>query len=126
MKSVKAEDVFSDNKGKSSMELKSFVKNARQMQEKRFGNRKKLNAHMNSSDIKRYINLNDEEENFIKELFKKGMISMRGLHKMLKLARTIADMDKRDELSLSDLMEASMYRGVEEHLYGGGYNDSYR
>ena len=50
-------------------------------------------------------------------------LSARGCDKVLKVARTIADMEEKETIALSHLCEAAAYRGIEEKYWGGGNDE---
>ena len=47
-------------------------------------------------------------------------MSMRTYHKVLKVARTIADLEEEERIQIAHLSEAVNYRGIEDQLYGTG------
>jgi magnesium chelatase family protein len=73
---------------------------------------------MGAKDIEHFCPLNDESRSFIGKIFELKSLSMRTYHKVLKVARTIADLEGSEDISISHLSEAVSYRGLEEHLYG--------
>jgi len=85
------------------------VKRARESQKKRFmGNT--LNAHMSAPAINKYIKLDDEQRRLLNTAAEKMALSGRAFHKVIKVARTIADLDGRDNISQEDILEALNYR----------------
>lgn len=99
----------------SSFDLKQLVDKAARAQFKRFGT-SKYNSEMNSSDIEKYCTLEVDAEVILKKAFDVLGLSMRGYHKILKLARTIADLDSRDDISAHDIKEAINYRSLDKVL----------
>ena len=73
---------------------------------------------MGAKDIEKFCPLNDESKSFIGKIFELKSLSMRTYHKVLKVARTIADLEGAEDISISHLSEAVSYRGLEDHLYG--------
>ena len=57
-----------------------------------------------------------EAENLIKKAFDKLNLSMRGYHKILKVARTIADLDAQEMIHAPHIQEAIMYRSLDQTL----------
>ena len=68
------------------------------------------NSHMSSKHIQSYIVLDDQSKNFIKQASNSLSLSPRVIHRTLKLARTIADMDDCDEVLTKHIAEALQYR----------------
>ena len=56
----------------------------------------------------------------MRRIFKQMNLSARGYHRILRVARTIADLAGEESISLAHLGEAICYRGVEEKYWGGG------
>lgn len=95
----------------SSQKIRERVENARSIQQKRFeGKKAKTNSEMGISDIKNYCQIDKDTENILKEAVEKLAISARGYHKILKLARTIADLENQEKIEKKDVAEAIQYR----------------
>lgn len=94
----------------SSARLKQGVINAVSIQQKRFGCLGKYNSHMNSNEVQQYCILTSDAEDIIEKAFIKLNLSMRAYHKTLKLARTIADMDNSEIITITHISEALMYK----------------
>ena len=103
----------------SSSELQRQVEKARERQIKRFSSETHIswNSQMGPSEIERYCPLGKEEAEFMKKIFSLKNLSMRTYHKILKVARTIADLEGEESIGISHLSEAVSYRVVEEKLY---------
>ena len=100
-------------KGKniSSKILKEKVEKAIEIQEKRFNNRKTCrNAHMNQDEIKKFCKLGTESNNFLELAFKNLGLSARSYFKIIKVSRTIADLEQSDQIKTEHLQEACQYR----------------
>ncbi len=104
----------------SSTELRKKVHRAREVQRMRFKNCRHLlvNADMGARDIERFCPLSDKSKAFIEKIFELKSMSMRTFHKVLKVSRTIADLEDAQEISITHLSEAVSYRGLEDQLYG--------
>lgn len=106
-----------DNKMTDSESMKKAVMRARKIQLKRFSDMDiKYNSQMSTKDIKRFCKLGAEEEKLMKRIFSKKHITARGYSKILKTARTIADIDGNDNITTANLSEAFYYRGIPEKL----------
>ncbi len=90
-----------------------IVENARKIQEKRYGKLKlktKTNAELSSKDLVKHIKLTESVKALLNESAKKLDLSARSYHRIIKLARTIADMESVDEISENHILEALQYR----------------
>ena len=103
-------------KSQSSQEMLEVVLQAVEIQEKRFGTKNMFNAHMTPDLIETNCILTDAAEHTIKKAFEVLSLSMRGYHKILKVARTIADLDKCDIIDIPHIREAIMYRSLDQNL----------
>ena len=72
---------------------------------------------MSGRDVKKYCPVTKEQEVFLKKVFEQKGLSARAYHRILKVARTIADLRGADEIALGDLAEAVGYRGPEEKFW---------
>ena len=103
--------------GLSSAEMRELVKRARELQESRYkGTNIKFNSDLTMKDCEKYCCLGKEEQSYTERLSKKMQLSARGYHHLLKVARTIADLEGSEEIRLPHLAEAMSYRNMEpEH-----------
>lgn len=99
----------------SSKSIKSRVDKARELQIKRFaGSDVYTNAKMTSKMINEYCKLDDESEALMKIAFERFKISARGYTRILKVARTIADLDGSENILSKHLTEALAYRNIDK------------
>jgi magnesium chelatase family protein len=95
----------------STKELKPTVINARKTQLKRYGKIKsKTNAELSARDLVRFIKLNDNVKELLNKSAKQLDLSARSYHRIIKLARTIADMNGEKEVKENHVLEALQYR----------------
>ena len=95
----------------SSSSIRERVMRARAIQEKRFeGTDLKFNSEMSPKEIKKYCKLGAREEAYLEEAFCRMELSARAYHKVLRVARTIADIDDSADIREVHLMEALSYR----------------
>ncbi len=99
------------SKEKSSKEMFKAVERAVDIQNNRFSKR---NALMSSDEVEKYSSLNDEAEKILKQAFDVLHLSMRGYHKILKVARTIADLEGIEQIGKSHIQEAILYRSLDK------------
>lgn len=115
---VKYNDLNDDIKSKSSAELKSEVVRARQIQAKRYEDEKiKTNALLSTRQMKKYIKLSPEVEKIGQMAFNKYNFSVRSYNKVLKMARTIADLEASEEITAKHLLEAVRYRSLDDKYW---------
>ncbi len=98
--------------GKSSATLYDEVLQAVRHQQARFGGMR--NAAMSSTQVEQYCQLAPDAEQVMKLAFDKLGLSMRGYHKVLKIARTIADLDAAEVIGRKHVQEAIMYRSLDQ------------
>jgi len=108
--------------GESSEVMREKVKKARQIQRERFSKDKKIfcNAHMESRHIRMYCELDDLGRNLLKNAVDKLGLSARAYDRILKVARTIADLEGKEKISSSNIAEAIQYRSLDRKLWLGG------
>lgn len=94
----------------SSEEIKRRVLQARQMQINRAG---KCNAQLNSNEIEQHCRLTREDRLFLQTSVENLGLSMRAFHRVIKVARTIADLSEEPQISRPHLAEALGYRALD-------------
>lgn len=108
---VNYEKLAENADGESSKDILSRVIAARHTQKERFCGHKTLcNSEMSLDEIKKYCKLNGEGQNLLLAASKQLSLSARGYHRILKLARTIADLEASAEIKPSHIAEALQYR----------------
>ena len=118
IKPVKYDDLNDDTKSKSSAELKSEVVRAREIQAARYKDEKiKTNALLLTRQMKKYIKLSPEVEKIGQMAFNKYNFSVRSYNKILKMARTIADLEASEEITSKHLLEAVRYRSLDDKYW---------
>jgi len=92
--------------------LRRRIRAAREMQEKRFVNTgaPRHNSQMSAKEIEKYAILREDAETFLAHILKKSLLTARGYFRMLKVARTIADMESEERITHPHLAEAFQYR----------------
>ena len=112
---VKFLELSSAQEEESSEEIKKRVDRARKIQQQRFaGTKIHMNAKMNSKMINEFCKLDPESEEIMKLAFDKYHISARGYTRILKVARTIADLDESENITASHITEALAYRNIDK------------
>jgi magnesium chelatase family protein len=100
----------------TSHDLFTGVQNALAAQRKRFGSNNQWNAYMSSDSVDAYCTLTSEAEQIMKKTFEALRLSMRGYHKILRVARTIADIEQHAVIDVAHIQEAIMYRSLDQSL----------
>ncbi len=102
----------------SSAVIRGRVERVRQVQKERFAGREiRFNSQMNGDDIRAYCGLSREDERFFRELYRRKGLSARAYTRILKVARTIADLEGAEHIGHAHLCEAIGYRSLEEKYW---------
>lgn len=105
------EQAQSERERRASSKIRQDVIAAREKQRQRFGGEKiSYNAEMGAKQIKKFVPLTKELESFMTEATRAHGLSARGYHKVLKVARTIADLAGVDDIDKTHLSEALQFR----------------
>ena len=110
---VKTNKLLLNQKSNSdtSKEIRKKVQLARDLQTKRFKNEKIVsNSELTTKLIKKYCSLDNESQEVIKLAIEKLNLSARSYNKILKIARTIADLEKAKNIKSNHIAEALQYR----------------
>lgn len=100
-----------------SADMRKMVMRARTRQEKRFaGSAFRFNSDIGAREIKKYCVLGKEEQKYMEDIFYHMNLSVRSYHKVLKVARTIADLEESDKIRIPHLAEAVCYR-IQEGMW---------
>jgi len=109
-----------DSKGESSKEIQKRVLECHEIQCERFKKESfSHNSAIPASRLEEFCNLGKKEHNYMESIYKKMNLTARTYHKILRVARTIADLEQKKDISLSHLNEAICYRNVDEKFWGG-------
>jgi magnesium chelatase family protein len=101
-------------KGESiTQKLRERIIGAREIQKRRF-KKEKLNSQMTIEEIKKYCQVEKKGEELLRKFVDSGKLSVRGYHRVLKTARTIADLEGNEKISFENLSEALIYRQRED------------
>ena len=101
--------------GEPSEALRDRVDRARLVQRERFAKRPGIyaNAHMAARDIRAFCRVSDSADALLRTAISRLGLSARGYHRVLKIARTVADLDGKPELESKHVSEAIQYRGLD-------------
>lgn len=119
VRAVKYEDIFLDKEEENSEIIQERIIKATEMQKNRY---KEIgiffNSQLNSKGIKDYIKLGEKEEEIVKKVYKSNKLSARGLYRILKVARTIADLESSDKIKTNHINEAIFFRNSKREIGG--------
>ncbi|MEA1937109.1 MAG: YifB family Mg chelatase-like AAA ATPase [Patescibacteria group bacterium] len=108
---IKFEKLSSDNLAESSKSIRARVEKAREIQQERFKDKKIIsNSEMSSQDVKDFCKIEEETLNILKTAISQFNLSARSYYKILKLARTIADLEEQEKIASAHVAEALQYR----------------
>ena len=108
-------DLKSEGADETSAEIRQRIMKARNRQNRRYeGTGIRFNADLKPRDIEKYCVLGMQEQNYIEEMFEAMKLSARAYHRILRLARTIADLDESDMILEKHLSEAVCYKMTEK------------
>lgn len=112
---VPFEKLSEERKGEASIEIRKRVTKARKIQEVRFRNNENLhyNAQMGVKHIRKYCKLDDASLELLKNAMERLNLSARAYDRILKVARTIADLDLSEEIKGEHISEAIQYRSLD-------------
>lgn len=117
---VKYEELSSKRQGESSKEIRNRVIEARKIQAERFADYQNVfkNADMSTKMIRDFCPLDETSQNLLKMAMSKLGLSARAYDRILKVARTIADLDKSSNVEAAHISEAIQYRSLDREYWG--------
>lgn len=117
------EELTESRKNESSVKIRARVLAAQRTQKERYCRESfDYNAQIPSSKIKKYCKLTPKLQEYMKRIFLQLDLSARAYYKILKVARTIADLEKSAEINTAHLTEAVCYRSIDKKFWE---NDTY-
>jgi magnesium chelatase family protein len=118
---VPFEKLSDDRGGESSWEIRTRVTAARELQTKRFAALENIhyNAQMNTKQIREYCKLNEHSKELLKNAMERLNLSARAYDRILKVARTIADLEASEEVKDNHISEAIQYRSLDREGWLG-------
>ncbi|WP_370100054.1 YifB family Mg chelatase-like AAA ATPase [Xanthomarina gelatinilytica] len=118
---VPFEKLSDTRKGESSIDIRKRVTAARELQTKRFEDSKTVhyNAQMNTKQIRKYCLLDDASMQLLKTAMERLNLSARAYDRILKVSRTIADLEGSDDIKGSHISEAIQYRSLDREGWLG-------
>ena len=118
VKPVEYQKISSNNKTETSKEIKLRVDGARKIQLKRYKNLGILcNAELDSTSLHKFCKLDKKSQEIMEKAFSKFGLSARAHDKILKIARTIADLDNSKNIRYKHIAEAIQYRSLDTRYF---------
>jgi len=101
-------------RGESSATIRKRVIRAGKIQEQRFKDLSiHCNSQMSSKELRFFCNLSEENRSFLEAVASKLALSARAFHRIIKIGRTIADLDESTGVTMAHLSEAVQYRSLD-------------
>jgi magnesium chelatase family protein len=118
---VPFEKLSDERKGEGSLEIRKRVTTSRELQTRRFEGLPTVhyNAQMNTKQIRQYCKMDETSLNLLKNAMERLNLSARAYDRILKVARTIADLDHSESLKPAYIAEAIQYRSLDREGWLG-------
>ena len=120
MPQVKFREISGDRTGETSAQIRERVVAARRRQQTRFAHKPKItcNARMGPKELKEFCALDEETKELLKTAMADWNLSARAYDRILKVARTIADLAGAESLTGDHVSEAIQYRSLDRQIWG--------
>ena len=119
MPAIEYQELVSQTAQETSAEMRTRVLKARAIQSKRFpGDSGKTNALMTVKEIRKFCQVSEAGKKLLERAIKELEFSARGYHKILKIARTIADLAEIETIQEEHTAEAIQYRALDRNWFG--------
>lgn len=117
--SVKFKELAGQPTGEKSHLIRERVNKGRKVQLERFKEEKSIfaNAHMESKDLREYCPIDDHSKELLRMAMSKLGLSARAFDRILKVSRTIADLDQQPDILPQHISEAIQYRSLDRNLW---------
>jgi magnesium chelatase family protein len=112
---VRYRDLSDRRAGEPSAAIRERVSRAREVQRARFADRRDVhaNAHMTARDLREHCRIDQGAESLLRTAITRLGLSARAYHRVMKIARTIADLDGGGDISPAHVSEAIQYRSLD-------------
>lgn len=115
---VPFDDLSQERRGEKSATIRNRVINARKIQTKRFANSKThYNSQMGPKELDAFCELDDHSKNLIKVVMEKLNLSARAYDRIIRVGRTIADLDDSETILSKHISEAIQYRSLDRNQW---------
>lgn len=118
---VKFREMTAERNGESSAAIRARVIAARERQLARFKHRRHItcNARMGTKELKAHCAVDEHTLDLLKLAMAEMQMSARAYDRILKVARTIADLNGQDKISADNVSEACQFRSLDRQIWGG-------
>ena len=118
MPPVPIKEIKSARPAETSAEIKKRVDRARQIQQERYRNENfNCNAKMSPAAIRQHCHLTDKATQVLSDVFEKTALSMRAYDKLIKIGRTIADLEGKETVEADHISEAVYFRSLDKKYW---------
>jgi magnesium chelatase family protein len=116
---LRYQELASKEPGEASAVIQDRVNRARERQSERFRESKRLfcNAHMGAKDIRKFCQIGSDSQELLKGAMSKFGLSARAYDRILKVSRTIADLEGAENILPHHLSEAIQYRALDRKYW---------
>lgn len=115
---LRFDEIVRTRKNESSADMRKRVIRCHEIQRERYRDEPfSYNSGIPAALLSRYCVLGEKEERYMEDIFVKMSLTGRTYHKILRVARTIADMEDCPDIGLSHLMEAVCYRSLDQQFF---------
>ena len=117
---VKFRELSGSPVGETSAQIRARVITARRLQQARFAGKPKItcNARMGARELKAFCDLDEPTRDLLKQAMTEYNLSARAYDRILKVARTIADLAGAENISTDHISEAIQFRSLDRQLWG--------
>jgi magnesium chelatase family protein len=110
---VSFEEMYEEGKGEPSETIKKRIERVKEVQHRRYGNTVHNNASMTNKEMEKYCRMTSDVQTLLQGAFKKLNLTARATTRVLKVARTIADIENALEITAEHVAEAIQYRSLD-------------
>jgi magnesium chelatase family protein len=116
---IKIKEMMGEGGGESSEKIRARVETARERQRRRFAGNKRVtcNARIGAKELKTCCRLDDDSQELLKMAITSLCLSARAYDRILKVARTIADLENSENIRAHHIQEAIQYRNLDRQLW---------
>jgi magnesium chelatase family protein len=116
---VKYGELNAETKTESSQDIRERVNLARKIQKERYqGLPIHSNSQLTPSLINKYCEITDKAQTILASAYERLSLSVRAHNKIIKVARTIADLEQKNTIDVSHIAEAIQYRSINSKYFG--------